>query len=236
MSSQPLRALIFDLDFTLYDAADFYRGAFVEIAHVLARRHGGDVDELSTRLMGLWEERGSRYPCLFDDFLRQEELPADDVELMIELFHRHEPSIELYEDARRLLERLEPEIRLCIVTDGNSRMQRGKIRALGLVSRFDPIIITGDLGLAWRKPSPLPYLAACTELGIEPGEAISIGDNPAADAAGPFAIGMPAVRLLRGEYARLADSRDRLFSARIESLDRLLELDLVQERLPCPSA
>jgi FMN phosphatase YigB (HAD superfamily) len=33
-----------------------------------------------------------------------------------------------------------------MVTDGQGRVQRGKLRALGLDGVFDPVVVTGDLG------------------------------------------------------------------------------------------
>ena len=194
------KAIVFDLDYTLYDAGDFYRSAFREIATDLARRHRSDQDALDTALCAKWNERTSRYPWLFDEFLAEQQLPVSEVPRMIEQLHSHTTSLHLYPDAEQFLDEARTFVKLGVVTDGNGKMQRNKVRALELVKKVDEIVFTADGGVGWRKPSPLPFRAVCDQLGVEPEEAIYIGDNPKVDGVGPARIGMPAYRIRRGQF------------------------------------
>lgn len=46
-----------------------------------------------------------------------------------------------------------------------------------------------------RKPEPANYLACCTQLGVEPGDCLYVGDGGSNELAGARAVGMRAVHL-----------------------------------------
>jgi putative hydrolase of the HAD superfamily len=50
-----------------------------------------------------------------------------------------------------------------------------------------------------RKPHPSLYLAACQRLGIEPSQAIYVGDGGSNELSGATAVGIPAVRLVTAD-------------------------------------
>jgi HAD superfamily hydrolase (TIGR01450 family) len=54
------------------------------------------------------------------------------------------------------------------------------------------------------KPGPTLFRQACAALGVEPGQALMIGDNPATDIAGARALGMPALQAGNGSRLSLA--------------------------------
>lgn len=58
------------------------------------------------------------------------------------------------------------------------------------------------------KPSPRLFLRACTLLGVAPGEAVMIGDNPDTDVAGAAAIGMPCIMIEPGCSLRMLAGED----------------------------
>jgi putative hydrolase of the HAD superfamily len=80
-----------------------------------------------------------------------------------------------------------------IITHGWTVKQAEKIVRLGLVPHLDPraIFISDQLGIS--KPNPKIYSIALRDLGLEPREAMYVGDNPAHDVAPPKSIGMIAV-------------------------------------------
>ena len=69
------------------------------------------------------------------------------------------------------------------------------LRLVGLQDHFDVTLGVDDVSNP--KPAPDLYLAACRELGVDPGEAIALEDSPpgvaAAKAAGMRVIGIPSV-------------------------------------------
>lgn len=218
-----IEAVLFDLDYTLYDASEFYLGAFETMATTLGERHGRDPAELQTLLTTCWRELTSGHPRLFDEVLRRAGLPPEEVPSMVRQLHAHAPArLTLYPDADRVLTALRSTHAIGIVTDGHAITQRSKLNALGLPSRVDVVVVTDEHGPGWGKPSPLPFRAALDALGVEPAAAVFIGDNPRVDAGGPAALGMMALRLRRGEYAESEDPDQAPFTDELDSLDDLV--------------
>jgi FMN phosphatase YigB (HAD superfamily) len=65
----------------------------------------------------------------------------------------------------------------------------------GLRARFDALVISHDVGV--RKPRPEIFETALAALGVEPGEALHVGDNLEADVAGAAALGIRTIWLTR---------------------------------------
>ncbi|MGE3166717.1 MAG: HAD family hydrolase [Planctomycetota bacterium] len=216
-----LRAILFDLDATLYDPAEYYDGAFREICRDLAGRYARPEGELLSRLSGLWRQLTSRDPHLFDRFLAAAALPASEVPRLVERFHAHRPTLTLYPDARAVLDCLDGVVPMGLVTNGHPGMQRSKIAALGLDQRLEPIVCTGEYPREWRKPGSAAFAFASSELGLPPTDVLYVGDDPLADADGPRALGMPVVRLRRGEYRDLPAPAGAFLGV-IEQLTELL--------------
>lgn len=72
---------------------------------------------------------------------------------------------------------------------------REAVEESGLSARFDGIISSAWVGA--RKPHPRIYAEALAVAGVEPGEALFVGDTWGPDVAGPLAAGIRAVYLRR---------------------------------------
>jgi HAD superfamily hydrolase (TIGR01509 family) len=70
-------------------------------------------------------------------------------------------------------------------------MMARQVRATGIGERMDAVVFSSAVG--HRKPAPEPYLAAATELGVEPGAILFVGDRAREDYHGPRGVGMRAV-------------------------------------------
>jgi putative hydrolase of the HAD superfamily len=82
---------------------------------------------------------------------------------------------------------------------------------------FDAEVFSCSVGL--RKPDPRIYRLALDELGVEPGEAVFVGDGANDELAGAERVGMTAVMLERpGEDQPEWDGR------RVRALPELLDL------------
>ncbi len=64
---------------------------------------------------------------------------------------------------------------------------RGHLAALGLDRLFATVVTSAEAGVP--KPDPAPFLLALERLGVEPGRALHVGDEPA-DELGARAAGM----------------------------------------------
>ena len=81
---------------------------------------------------------------------------------------------------------------------------------------FDAEVFSCSVGL--RKPDPRIYQLACEQLGVEPSEALFVGDGANEELAGAERVGMTAVLFERPEYEVEWGGR------RIRALPELLEL------------
>lgn len=109
----------------------------------------------------------------------------------------------LYDDARALLGSLRYRgFKVGVITNSvfPAHLYTPKLNELGVGAYVDAFVSSADVGLA--KPNPGPYLAALDHLGLEPHEAIFVGDTPETDIAGAKAAGMRAVLLIRNDRAR----------------------------------
>jgi len=80
--------------------------------------------------------------------------------------------------------------KLCLVTNGLTDVQRGRLRASRLEEYFSAVLISEEMGIA--KPDPRFFHAAAEALGIAHSDLLCIGDNPAADVGGARAAGIDA--------------------------------------------
>jgi 2-haloacid dehalogenase len=80
--------------------------------------------------------------------------------------------------------------RLCLVTNGLSLVQRGRLARSGLAGFFSAVLISEEVGAA--KPDPRFFNAAIDALGLAPSQLLCVGDNPVADVGGARAAGIDA--------------------------------------------
>ena len=188
-----LRAVIFDLDDTLYSEKEYVRSGFAAVAEILPTINGAEQK--------LWLLFESGKPAI-DYLLRSEGIYSDELkEECLNAYRTHTPDIHLYDGVRNMLVRLRQKgYMLGIITDGRPDGQRAKILALGLDSLFDEIIITDELGgTEARKPSDKAFLLMHERLNKISGERIDysemcyVGDNTAKDFIAPASLLMRAI-------------------------------------------
>jgi HAD superfamily hydrolase (TIGR01509 family) len=68
-----------------------------------------------------------------------------------------------------------------------------KLAALELANRFSLVLSSTDPDIGTLKPHPRGFLRACDRWRLHPREVLVVGDRPDADAAGAAAAGMPCV-------------------------------------------
>jgi putative hydrolase of the HAD superfamily len=125
------------------------------------------------------------------------------VEACARLFFREASQHEVYDDARALLASLKYRGFLCgVITNAifPAELFLPKVNELGLSGYFDAFVTSADVGLG--KPNPAPFQRALNDLGLEPEEALFVGDMAETDIAGARAAGMRAVLLERRDRAR----------------------------------
>ena len=86
-------------------------------------------------------------------------------------------------------------LRLGVITNGPSGMQRAKLRALELADRVDVILVSEEEGVS--KPASEIFHRAADRLGVSPKQCVFVGDNPIADVDGARRAGMLDVWIQR---------------------------------------
>jgi len=125
-----------------------------------------------------------------------------------------------------MLDALAPRYRLALVTNGAPAVQREKLEATGLASRFEAIVISGELGIG--KPEPAIFTAALARVGASAEDAVMVGDSLERDIAGAHAAHIRSIWLDRDRSGAPASA-----DARITSLDELpASLDSIGAAIP----
>ncbi len=63
---------------------------------------------------------------------------------------------------------------MAVVSNFDTRL-RPLLHSLGLDCLFDSLIISAEHGI--EKPNPRLFEAACEELGVDPADAVHVGDD-----------------------------------------------------------
>ena len=221
------KAVLFDLDNTLYPEIEFVRSGFRAVAQYLGSRYNLSENLLVKYMLDVLRRDGRGK--IFDTLLHHLGLYSEEkVKLLVYLYRSHWATIHLYEDVLPTLECLRCYgTRLGIITDGMASVQRNKIAALGLNNLFDVIVCTDELGKDCWKPSTIPYKIALELLEVRPSEGVYVGDDPSKDFLAPNSMGMLAIQVNRQTYQNLKhESIPELAAARfvIKGLKQILPI------------
>lgn len=127
----------------------------------------------------------------------------------------------VFDDARALLPSLKYRgYRTAVVANTifPARFLQQQANALGLAGQLDAIVTSADLGVA--KPAAAPFLQAIAAVGMEPHEALFVGDSLDVDIVGARGAGMRAVLLQRSRKA--SDRSGYLVIERLTALASIL--------------
>ena len=189
-----IKAVIFDLDDTLYPERAYNFSGFAAVA--AAFEDGlGDRPQTEAEMRRLFDTGHRRR--VFNTLLAQRGLPEDEdlVRRMIDTYRSHRPTISLYPDAESALRRLRGPYRLGLITDGPVVMQSAKIDALGMRDLLDAVILTGELGPEFGKPHRQAFEMITTQLRVTANQCVYVADNPAKDFVAPNALGWTTVQV-----------------------------------------
>lgn len=191
-----MKAIVFDLDDTLYPERSYAYSGFAAVADVFEHILGDPA--ISTKTMRRLFDSTHR-ARVFNEMLRRKNL-SDETQLladMIDTFRRHAPSLSLHADADAALTRLAQAYRMGIITDGPAVQQSAKVTALRLESRVREIILTDELGKWFSKPHPQSFELMAERLGAKHAACVYVADNPAKDFVAPNALGWQTIRIVR---------------------------------------
>lgn len=189
-----IKALVFDLDDTLYEELSYVRSGFRHVAEWLAQSEGGSATEY---LRALEEDfnlrgRGRNFDVLVERFGI-----GTAVDRLVRAYREHTPVIAVRPDLLELLGKLRQDYRIFLLTDGWLEVQQRKITALELESLFDRIYYSQSEGLSYAKPHPRFFLRLLAENDLKSSEVLMIGNDDAKDIEGARGVGMHTFRVHR---------------------------------------
>lgn len=227
-ANRVIRAIVFDLDNTL---TDFMRMKEAAISAAI----DGMIDagfrlgraEMRDRVDSIYREQGLEFQLVFDELLQREFGEVDPKILasgIVAYRRARESALVLYPHAQMtLLELAKRGILLGVVSDAPRLQVWLRLCGLGLPHVFDAVVTFDDTGE--RKPAPAPFREVLRRLGVDPHEAMMIGDWAERDVVGARSLGMKTV------FARYGDTFDTKVSGADYDVDDVFELVRIVDAL-----
>lgn len=173
--------IIFDLDDTLMYEIDYLQSAYREIAALIDENN---TNELYQDMMTWYHESKDVFGLLEEKYSKAK------IELL-NIYRNHFPTIQLGNEVREVLEYIaRRSYKLGLVSDGRSVTQRNKLKALGIESLFDKIIISEEFGSS--KPDIRNFEIFMDDKKFE---YFYIGDNTKKDFVSPNKLGWVTIAL-----------------------------------------
>ena len=193
------RAIVFDLDDTLYAQVDFKRSGFRVVASQLAEWGIADAESAIASMERQLAALGPSHPRILDAMVVDLGLTGVSIDRLVSVFRDHLPVIRPFAGISELLAHLRGRYRLGLLTDGLAAVQRRKVVALGLASAFDAMLFSDEMET--QKPDQILFEWFERQFGLAGSELMYVGDNPAKDFLGANQRGWRTLRVLSGEHA-----------------------------------
>ena len=199
-------AVTLDLDDTVFPQDQWLAGAWAAVADRGADL-GLDREPLFRALVRTAAQGSDRGGIIDRALAAAGWRPEAYVGELVAAFTGHAPvSLTPYPGALEALGLLSSVVPVVLITDGNPRIQHGKVAALGLDRLVAHVVVSDELGgRDLRKPHPAPFRRALSLLELPADLVVHVGDRPGKDVAGAQAVGIRAVRVRTGEYAGQPD-------------------------------
>ncbi|MHB9035607.1 MAG: HAD family hydrolase [Armatimonadota bacterium] len=218
------RAVVFDLDNTLFPEQSYRDAAYWNIAVRLGQHFGrgsGEVYSLLSRIVERKGEHRAFWRVLSKYGVRDDSAFKCIEQVIIPAYRTCKCKLELYDDAKTVLRALKKknDVLTGMVTNGGKDTQWNKIKLLGIQDFFDCIVVAGEHFSRDRwKPNPAPFAMCFERLGVDPADCLYVGDNPELDVPGAVSLGATVLLVSRDGVS--TDSSD---CVQIDSLTRVLE-------------
>lgn len=192
--------VFFDLDHTLWD---FERNSELTYRKIFKNYnlqiHLPDFLKvyvpINTKLWGLYQldkisKQELRYQRLKMSFEKIRFSVTDqEIDILADDYIKHLTTFNhLFDNARTILQYLQPNYNLHIITNGFAEVQQGKLKNAGIAHYFDVIMDSEKAGV--KKPNPLIFQKAMDLANAVPKKSIMVGDNYEVDILGAKNVGM----------------------------------------------
>lgn len=229
-----IRAVIFDLDGTLYDYNTLEREAFTAVGELVLEKIGVTEEQY----MEAFERAKQEVKKILGDVAAShnrmlyfqktmEFLDIRPLFLTLEMYETYWSTfldkMELYPGVRLFLDELyENHIRVGICSDMMARVQHRKLVSLGLEDDVDCLVTSEEAGV--EKPSPEIFALCLRKLRLKPEEVCFVGDTYEKDVKGAVAAGMHAVWFCPEEEELSGQEREEGICETVSNFEELRKL------------
>jgi putative hydrolase of the HAD superfamily len=216
-----VKAILFDLDDTLYDEKTYVVSGFWAVAEELEVELQTPQGQLAEEMLAILEDDGRGR--VFDVLLkRYGAYSKKRVKELVGVYRAHQPDITLFPDVFRVLGELqESNYLLGLVTNGLCVMQKRKVEALGIKPYMDAVVYPDKLGSDLWKPHPAGFWECLERLGVSSEHAMYVGNDPEKDLEPSRKIGMIPVQMCRSE---LGTSKSKEADTHVTDMDELARI------------
>lgn len=211
-----MRAVLFDLDETLFDRSACMRETASIIGSELASTHNIDADKFSSVFLesdNCHTSKKKFAEAVLNEF---ESLEISEID-----FVRWRDDVamncgSLFPETTGVLNILKESNYLMGIVSNASRKnyQYEKIARLGLLPYMKSVVISDE---TMKKPNDRIFIKALKEMEVSAEQAVFVGDNPIADIGGASRMGMKTVFKISRRYGSFCPQADHC----IDSLDEL---------------
>ncbi len=232
-----IQAILFDFSQTLADSAEGFRIAEKQAETRIFRDLG----------LGSWSEYLAVYRLLRKEFHAISDFSRKSLWQAVYWHYDMDPNAaliadeqdnywktvsaetRLFPETKAVLEQIALQYRLALITNTQGQESSGEHRITlfpTLEKLFEVIMVAGENGMP-PKPDRMPFLTCLEILGIDPANAIFVGDDLRIDISGAQAVGIQPVWLKHHSISRNWPVIDKPVPT-ITSLEHLLELDMIK--------
>lgn len=196
-----IKAIIFDLDNTLYDEKLYIESALMNVARAFCLERDLNEQDVFNYLKNDWIKNGERE--LFQRLLARYQIVINEknIKQLVTAYRNCKASLVPYSDVIETLCLLKSKgFKLGIITNGGKATQQNKINLLGIKHYFDTIIISGEwFSKDLWKPNKAPFYLCFKKLGVKPNECLYVGDKFDKDIVGASEAGAIPILIDRDE-------------------------------------
>ena len=200
--SDSVDAVLFDLDDTICT----YRRSADDILDIAFERVGVDpffdaaeyiarLDEFADGSDDIRDTRRASFAAFAEEAGHDSAVGHEIADIYVE--ERDQTNVEFLPGAPEALDAVTDTYRVGMVTDGDPWMQSQKLEGLGIEDRFEVVVHGGHD--APYKPNAEPFHVALDELGVDPENAVHVGNSLESDVRGAIAAGLQSVWVPRDD-------------------------------------